>query len=362
MGLNIRLHRSTLKALNARREAAYRRGDLRLFKHISALVLLAEGYEVAEIAQILQVSAVSVRQWWHALLLKGLDSLQYRTSPGRPANLTPTQKKRLKELITAGPEKAGYPTGCWNCALIQDLILREFTVLYNVYYVAALLHNWGFSYQKARFVSDHLDAKKRRAWLKQEWPEIVAAAKRRGALLLFSDEASFAQWGSLSYTWAPLGQQPEVKTCGKRKACKVFGLIDYFSGRLFYQTHSGRFTAETYCACLGSVLAQTTQPIILVQDGARYHTAAKTNAFFAQHSQRLSVHQLPSYSPDYNPIEHLWRHVKRAKTHCRYFPTFEKLTLTVEEALAALQQDPATVRQLMGTYLDEMAGIAAPVR
>ncbi len=49
---------------------------------------------------------------------------------------------------------------------------------------------------------------------------------------------------------------------------------------------------------------QTTQPLILIQDGARYHTAAKTQAFFATHAERLMVMQLPSYSPDYNPIEH----------------------------------------------------------
>jgi len=39
-------------------------------------------------------------------------------------------------------------------------------------------------------------------------------------------------------------------------------------------------------------LAQTTQPIMLIQDGARYHTAAKTQAFFAKHAERLMVQQL----------------------------------------------------------------------
>jgi transposase len=360
MGLSIRLHNQTLKALNMRKEAAFRRGDLRLFKRISALLLQAEGYAPAEIAIIVMASAVSVRQWWSQLLEKGLDSLQYRTPPGRPAHLTPTQKKRLKELIADGPEKAGYATGCWNCALIQALILREFQILYNVHYVAELLHHWGFSYQKARYVSDHLNERKRRAWLRKQWPHIVAEARRRDAWLLFSDEASFAQWGSLAYTWAPVGEQPQVKTSGKRKAFKVFGLMDYFSGRLFYQGLTGRFNAESYCAFLGTVLAQTQQPIILIQDGARYHTAAKTRAFFAAHAQQLTVYQLPSYSPDYNPIEHLWRHVKRAKTHNVYFATFEQLSLTVEDGLRQLQQEPATVRTLMGTYLDDMAGIAAP--
>src|SRR5439155_1162966 len=86
-----------------------------------------------------------------------------------------------------------------------------------------------FSFQKARFVSDHLDAAKRLAWLQDKWPAIVRAAKRCKGLILFEDEASFAQWGSLSYTWARRGHQPEVPTSGKRKGYKVFGAIAYFS-------------------------------------------------------------------------------------------------------------------------------------
>jgi transposase len=172
-------------------------------------------------------------------------------------------------------------------------------------------------------------------------------------LLLFGDEASFAQWGSLASTWAPREQQPVVKTGGKRKGAKVFGLIDYCTGRVFAQGHAGRFNAASYCTFLEGVLAQTTQPIILIQDGARYHTAAKTKAFFAQHAARLTVQQLPSYSPDYNPIEHLWRNIKRHNTHNRYFPEFSDLTTAVEAALTHFQQHPHEVKQLMGTYLDE---------
>ena len=71
------------------------------------------------------------------------------------------------------------------------------------------------------------------------------------------------------------------------------------------------------------MLAQTQGPIIIVQDGARYHTAAQTRESVAEHSERLSVYQLPSYSPDYNPVEHLWRNVKHHKTHNRYFPSVE---------------------------------------
>ena len=57
----------------------------------------------------------------------------------------------------------------------------------------ALLHNVGFSFHKARLVSNHLDAAKRLAWMEEKWPAISRAAKRRQGLILFAEEASYAQ-------------------------------------------------------------------------------------------------------------------------------------------------------------------------
>jgi hypothetical protein len=265
--------------------------------------------------------------------------------------LTPSQKQRLCALIEAGPLAAGSPSGCWSALFLQDLIQREFGQFSNHHDLATLLRNLGFSYQKARFVSDHLDPERRQHWREQTWPTILAEAQQRGALLLFGDEASFAQWGSLAYTWARRGQQPTVPTCGKRKALKVFGLIDYFSGRVFWQSQTARFTADAYRTFLEAVLAQTDRPILLLQDGAAYHTAAALRPFFAAQRERLTVYQLPGYSPDYNPIEHLWKNLKKRSTHLRYFPTFEDLTTTVEEGLAFYQAHPDAVRAAIGKTL-----------
>jgi transposase len=337
---------------------AFQGGDLPAIKRISALLLLGDDQSVQTVAQRLGVCKQTIYNWVRAFLLHRWAALRAHKSSGRPAKLSAAQKQRLDQLIDAGPEAAGYDTGCWNSALIQDLIWREFGCLYNVHYLSELLRNLGYSYQKARYVSDHLDEAARQVWLNVTWPTIVADARRRGALLLFGDEASFAQWGSLGYTWAKRGVQPEIKTAGKRKGYKVWGLIDYFSGRLFYRGQSERLTASRYCDFLASVLATTDQPIMVIQDGARYHTAKETQAFVAQHAARLTVHQLPSYSPDYNPIEHLWRNVKREKTHNRYFPTFEAVTAAVERGLTYFQQHAAEVKQLMGTHLDQALGLA----
>jgi transposase len=360
LNLSIHFRNGTVKALTRRLEEAYRWGNARLVRRITALLDLAQNIPVATIAQRLCISETSVYRWLSAFLLDGYASLAYRRSPGRPAKLTKTQKTRLCQLITAGPEKAGYPTGCWSRLLIQNLIEREFGVLYDEQYVCELLRNLGFSFQKARFVSDHLDEAARQAWMRQQWPKILAQARRTGALLLFEDEASFAQWGSLGYTWAPVGHQPVVKTTGKRKGYKVFGAIEYFTGRFFYHGSTERFTAATYQAYLLTILAQTEQPILLIHDGAKYHTSKDLQRFVAQ-QPRLTVFQLPSYSPDYNPIEFLWKNLKRRATHNRYFPEFETLITSVADALVYYAQHADEVKQLMGTYCrDKLATSPTP--
>ncbi len=319
------------------------------------MLVRAKLERVDEVATLLAVGSSTLYEWLKDFVLRGFASLRYRHPPGRPSKLSATQKQRLVALLDGGPEAAGYATACWNAALVQMLIEREFGKLYNLHYISELLGNLGFSYQKARFVSDQLDSERRAQWLREEWPQILREAEQAGALLLFADEVGFAQWGSLGYTWARRGVQPLVKTSGKRKGYKVFGLLDFLSGRLFWRECGGRFSAASYCEFLAWVLAQTEQPLYIIQDGARYHTAKATAEFIAAHGGRLRVFKLPSYSPDYNPIEHLWRNVKRSKTHNRYFASFEALRQAVEAALGYYQEHNAQVKQLMGTVLDHMA-------
>jgi Winged helix-turn helix len=76
--------------------------------------------------------------------------------------------------------------------MMQDLIQRHFGVAYHPHYSATLLKNRGLSYQKARFVSEHLNEAKRLEWRHTRWPKILRQAQQRKALLLCGAEASFA--------------------------------------------------------------------------------------------------------------------------------------------------------------------------
>jgi transposase len=345
--------------LYRRLQHAYASGSLRLVKRLHVLLAVAEGMTVHDVAQMLGLGEQTVRDYLHSFLWRGVASLVYQRPPGRPAKRTQTQRKALATLIEAGPQAAGYASGCWSATMIQDLIQRQLGVEYHPHYICPLLQNLGFSYQKARCVSDHLAAAKRLEWCQQTWPTVLRRARQRKALLLFGDEASFAQWGSLSYTWALKGHQPEVLTRGIRKAYKVFGRIDYFSGRFFSKAHTGRFHSVSYATFLLDVLAQTTNHIFVMQDGARYHTSKAMEEFFAAHATRLTKVQLPAYSPDFNPIEYLWKKVKKMATHLKHFPEFTRLQAEVDKALRHFAQTPHEVMALMTRYCDSLGALAA---
>ena len=216
--------------------------------------------------------------------------------------------------MDAGPVKAGFSGACWRSPRIQPLIDDRFGVFSNVFSSAQLLKNLGLSFQQAAVVSEQLEAHKRQAWRTTTWPQRLRRAQARQALLLCGEEASVPQWGTLTSTWARRGQPPKVKTCGQRQGDKVFGLMESFTGRLCYQGQEGRLNAAASIAFLRRVLAHPPQPLLLMQDGAPYHTSAETKAFCAQQAARLQVFQVPTSSPDDTAIAQLWKKSKQQDT------------------------------------------------
>lgn len=334
------------EALNSARMCA----NFGAYNRCIAVLAIADDRPIADVSAILGFSVETVTGWVRGLMADGVQSLFPKKSSGRPSKLSKVQKQELVDAIKAGPQEAGFLAACWRSPMIQDLIVKRFGQFYSVQYISQLLRNLGLSFQKARFTSDHHDPEKRKEWLATTWPRILKLAREKNALILFGDEASFPQWGTLTYTWAPRGQQPTVPTCGIRKSYKVLGLIDYFTGRFLAKGHVGRLNSESYEAFLRDAMNATDQHLIIIQDGARYHTSKAMASFFAVNSDRLTVFQLPSYSPDYNPIEKLWKEIKKDGVHLHYFPTFDSLLVQVDAILDEFKMKPSKVLSLFGLY------------
>jgi transposase len=95
---------------------------------------------------------------------------------------------------------------------------------------------------------------------------------------------------------------------------------------------AGRFNKEGYVEFLKQVLDRFESNVILIEDGAPYHKAGMVTEFVESTRGRLTVQRLPAFSPDFNPIEKLWKNTKRDATHLKYFETFEALRESVCKA------------------------------
>jgi transposase len=124
----ITFSRDTVKQLKGELEKAYGRGDLRAVRRLSVLVMIGERISLATILATWNVSQQTVYNWLKDFVVQRWDSICCHKAPGRPPRLTKTQKRQLSDLVKAGPEAAGYATGCWTSVLIQDLIYRQFHV------------------------------------------------------------------------------------------------------------------------------------------------------------------------------------------------------------------------------------------
>ena len=94
-------------------------------------------------------------------------------------------------------------------------------------------------------------------------------------------------------------------------------------------------------------------------DGAKYHDSIVSRQFVADHADKLTTFRLPSYSPDFNPIEFLWKKIKIEATHLRWFPNFDDLKVAVHSALDRIASAPHEILRLFGRYRNVNLEISA---
>jgi hypothetical protein len=167
---------------------------------------------------------------------------------------------------------------------------------------------------------------------------------------MHGDEASFRQDSTRHWTWARRGHQPEVAVSGQRKAIKVFGSVDVFSGKFLYQM-AEVFNAQTYLAYWERMArAYFPRPTFLVQDNASYHKDGDVWYWFKQNRAWLTVNHLPPYCPELNATERLWHHTRITGTHNRYFVTQNELKGTLVAVFKGIQAHPEQIRGYLNPF------------
>lgn len=146
--------------------------ELLQYRRRRALELLDEGRSLNEVARIIGCEASSVMRWRDARAEGGEEALKVRFSPGRPPKLSAKQKRKLEEMLLAGPLAHGYRTDLWTTARIAEVIERVFGVTYHRDHVGRLLHQMGWSHQKPERRAAERNQAEIDRWLAEDWPKV----------------------------------------------------------------------------------------------------------------------------------------------------------------------------------------------
>jgi transposase len=163
-------------------------------------------------------------------------------------------------------------------------------------------------------------------------PCLDAAVAGQGHVF-FVDAAHFVFGTFLCCLWS--FARIFVRAASGRQRFNVLGAWNAVTRELIAVTNTTVVNTETMCELLRKIAAVgLAGPITLVLDNARYQHNAAVKALAEQLGITLLF--LPSYSPNLNLIERLWKFIKRRALYGRYHPTFADFQAAIQEILDGL--------------------------
>jgi transposase len=185
----------------------------------------------------------------------------------------------------------------------------------------------------------------RRLFLKTELEPRLAEARCGQRKVFFVDAAHFVLASFLGWLWCRT--RLFVKAASGRQRYNVLGAFNAVSGELIRVTNTSYITAQTVCELLNKIakLGLNT-PITLVLDNARYQRCQLVQQL--ADTLKIELLFLPSYSPNLNLIERLWKFVKKTALNSRYQGSFTEFQGAIDRCLDEL---PTTHRPQISTLM-----------
>ena len=161
--------------------------------------------------------------------------------------------------------------------------------------------------------------------------------------LMFQDEGRFGRVGFPRRAWAPEGCRPECPGQIIREYIYAYSAISPLDGKI-----ESLIVPRADSDLMGLFLEQVSErfpndKILMVADKAAWHTTGKLVI-----PSNLKLAFLPPYSPQLNPVEHLWKEIREKWFANRVFKSLDAVEGQLFDALASMNMNPEYVRSFAG--------------
>jgi transposase len=239
---------------------------------------------------------------------------------------------------------------CMDSKEIVSYIQKNFDVTYSVSGVTALLHSMSFTYKKTKPVPGKAKKEAQELFI-----EAYNRLKAKGGKIYFADSTHPHHNTVISYGWIKKGEDFEILCNSGRHRLNINGAVDIEHLDVITRTCDW-VNADSICELLRAIRAKNPdgKRITLIMDNAAYNRSGKVKILAKK--LKINLFYLPPYSPNLNPIERLWKFMKKKVLYNRYYEhlsDFEKACMNFFRGIRKYRNQLETLLtdnfQLMGT-------------
>ena len=194
--------------------------------------------------------------------------------------------------------------------------------------VRAFMKRHGFRYIKTGHIPAKADIEKQQQWMKTTLEPAIKEAQNGECHLLFIDAAHFILEPFICALWSVV--RLFVKASSGRNRINVLGAVNAITKEVITMSNNTYISAETIVIFLKQLRELYVDlPLKIVLDNARYqHCKLVENE-----AKELGIILLflPSYSPNLNIIERLWKFTKKKILYAKYYDTPSKFHNVIVE-------------------------------
>jgi len=304
--------------------------ERKIADRLRVILYRAEGYAIKFIAKLLQMGRNHVTEILQRYRDGGLAAVlrpdQYK---GSQPQLTKEQQQALKIELTTHI----YVTALQVMAWIEAQWHVTYTDLSSLH---KLLKRLGFTYKKNRLVPSKADPELQRLFVR--WFQGLCQRLGPEDRIYFGDAAHFKHNAEAGYAWSQRGEPHLIPANSGRQRYNVLGAYCVQTQESVFLLTEENIDQTKLVAFLPRLRAQHpgAGKIYLLLDNASYNYAHAV-AEEAQR-QRILLDYLPPYSPNLNPIERLWKFVRKEFFKDKYRDTFAKFRTQLDDFFAQLDQ------------------------
>lgn len=250
-------------------------------------------------------------------------------------------REALTIAATPPQERQQSPPPRWTLKRLVRWVKQTFKIDCCRDTLRKVLKELGFSWKKARKILNKANPEKRAVFLKK-LETLLDDALHQRCLLVYIDEAHVHLDTDEGYGWSIKGERFWVSSSspGLDKV-SFYGLYLYNLAQIRIYPYDTADQLNTLDV-LNKLRHEFPQmPIKLVWDGAPYHRANLVK----QQTQTLNIQlePLPSYSPDFMPVEHLWQWLREDVTYHTCYDKKADLIAQVEQFQQRINADSVTI-------------------